>query len=100
LLPQELTVGELTALIKQTLEGSFYGLKVTGEISNFRPASSGHWFFALKDNDAVINAVMFKSVLWRVGFTPKNGDKVTVTGSIDVYPPRGTYQIVCSAMER
>lgn len=99
LLPQELTVGELTALIKQTLEGSFYGLKVTGEISNFRPASSGHWFFALKDNDAVINAVMFKSVLWRVGFTPKNGDKVTVTGSIDVYPPRGTYQIVCSAME-
>lgn len=99
LFPQELTVGELTKLIKTTLEGAFYGLKVSGEISNFRPASSGHWFFALKDKDAVINAVMFKASLWKVGFHPKDGDKVTVTGSLDVYPPRGTYQIICDTME-
>jgi exodeoxyribonuclease VII large subunit len=98
LFPQDITVGELTQLIKTTLEGSFYGLKVTGEISNFRPASTGHWFFALKDKDAVIGAVMFKNALWRVGFIPKDGDKVTVTGSIDVYPPRGTYQIKCDSM--
>ena len=45
----DLTVSELTSLIKRTLEEGFYGLKVTGEISNFRPSSTGHWFFILKD---------------------------------------------------
>ncbi|NCC66303.1 MAG: exodeoxyribonuclease VII large subunit, partial [Spirochaetia bacterium] len=96
----DLTVTELTQLIKRTLEEGFYALRVTGEISNFRPSSTGHWFFTLKDSSCAISAVMFKSVTWKVGFLPKEGDKVTVLGSLDVYGSRGTYQIKCESMEK
>lgn len=96
----ELSVSELTSLIKQTLEQGFYGLKVTGEISNFRPSSSGHWFFTLKDASCSISAVMFKGSTWKVDFTPQEGDKVTVTGGLDVYGARGTYQLKCDTMEK
>ncbi|WP_320127426.1 exodeoxyribonuclease VII large subunit [uncultured Sphaerochaeta sp.] len=96
----ELTVSDLTNLIKATLEEGFYGLQVTGEISNFRPSSTGHWFFTLKDNQCAISAVMFKGSTWKVGFAPKEGDRVTVKGSLDVYGSRGTYQIKCETMER
>jgi exodeoxyribonuclease VII large subunit len=96
----ELTVSELTSLIKRTLEEGFYGLKVTGEISNFRPSSTGHWFFTLKDTNSQISAVMFKGSTWKVDFTPCEGDKVTVTGNLDVYGARGTYQIKCESMEK
>ncbi|HPZ15238.1 MAG TPA: exodeoxyribonuclease VII large subunit [Sphaerochaeta sp.] len=68
-----LTVSELTSLIKRTLEEGFYGLSVSGEISNFRPSSTGHWFFTLKDEGASISAVMFKSSTWRVDFPPRTG---------------------------
>ena len=94
----KLTVGELTNLIKTTLEGSFYGLTVEGEISGFRPASTGHWYFSLKDKDAVISCAMWRSNAARVQFRPKDGMKVTVTGNISVSEPRGTYQIVCTTM--
>lgn len=100
LLNTELTVSELTGLIKQTLEEGFYGLKVSGEISNFRPSSSGHWFFTLKDSSCAISAVMFKGSTWKLDFTPQEGDKVVVTGSIDVYGARGTYQLKCDTMEK
>jgi exodeoxyribonuclease VII large subunit len=100
LFQQALTVSELTKLIKATLEEGFYGLQVSGEISNFRPSSTGHWFFTLKDSSCAISAVMFKGSTWKVGFVPREGDKVTVKGSLDVYGPRGTYQIKCESMER
>lgn len=95
-----LSVGDLTALLKQTIEGAFYGLTVEGEISNFRPSSTGHWYFTLKDERAAINAVMFKNKLWRLPFVPKDGDKVVVTGKLDVYEQRGTYQIICESMKQ
>lgn len=94
------SVRDLTTLIKTTLEGSFYGLTVEGEISNFRPASSGHWYFQLNDREAAIQAVMFKQRTWRLPFVPKDGDAVTVTGNISVYEKRGTYQIICESMIR
>ena len=96
----ELTVTELTTLIKKTLEEGFYGLSVTGEISNFRPSSTGHWFFTLKDEACSISAVMFKSATWKVDFNPQEGDKVTVKGSLDVYGARGTYQIKVDTMQK
>ena len=95
----KLTVSELTSLIKTTLEGSFYGLTVEGEISGFRPASTGHWYFSLKDQNAVISCTMWRSTIPRVSFKPKDGMKVVVTGSISVFEPRGTYQIICSSMK-
>lgn len=94
------SVDDLTTLIKQTLEGSFYGLTVTGEISNFRPASSGHWYFQLNDSEASIQGVMFKQKSWRLPFVPKDGDRVIVTGNVSVYARRGSYQIICETMTR
>lgn len=93
-----ITVTELTRSIKRVLEEGFPFFSVAGEISNFRPASSGHWFFTLKDEGAQIGCVLFRSQAWKVSFTPQDGDKVTVTGSLDLYPPRGTYQIRCETM--
>lgn len=95
----KLTVSELTSLVKTTLEGSFYNLTVEGEISGFKPASTGHWYFSLKDEGAVISAVIWRSTISRISFTPKDGQRVVVKGSISVYGPRGTYQIVCTSME-
>ena len=95
----KLSVSELTGLIKTTLEGSFYGLTVEGEISGFRPASTGHWYFSLKDQSAVISCTMWRSSIPRVPFKPKDGMKVIVTGSLSVFEPRGTYQIICTSMK-
>ncbi len=95
----KLTVSELTALVKNTLEGSFYNLTVEGEISGFRPASTGHWYFSLKDNGAVLSAAMWRSNIHKVGFIPKDGQRVIVRGNLSVYEQRGTYQIICTSME-
>ena len=95
----KLSVSELTSLIKTTLEGSFYGLTVEGEISGFRPASTGHWYFSLKDQNAVIGCCMWRSTIPRVAFKPRDGMKVIVTGSISVFEPRGSYQIICTSMK-
>ena len=100
LLGMELSVTDLTTLIKRTLEEGFYGLRVSGELSNFRPASSGHWFFTIKDSSSALSAIMFKSSAWKVNFKPQEGDKVVVTGSLDVYAARGTYQLKCDTMEK
>lgn len=95
----KLTVSQLTEVIKETLEGSFYDLTVEGEISGFKPASTGHWYFSLKDKTAVIGAAMWRSNIPRVGFIPKDGQRVIVKGSISVYEPRGTYQIICTSIK-
>ena len=95
----KLSVSELTSLIKTTLEGSFYGLTVEGELSGFKPSSTGHWYFSLKDQNAVVGCCMWRSTVARVNFRPKDGMKVIVTGSISVFEPRGTYQIICTSMK-
>ena len=97
--PRKLTVSELTDLIRLSLEEQFSGLIVEGEISNFRPSSTGHIYFTLKDAGAVISAVMFKNRLRQLLFDPKDGMLVRVKGNISVYPQRGNYQIICEEME-
>jgi exodeoxyribonuclease VII large subunit len=94
------TVGRLTGLIKQSLELSFSHISVEGEISNFRPAASGHWYFQLSDASASLQAVMFKQHSWKLGFVPQDGDKVIVEGSISVYEKRGVYQIICTGIRK
>lgn len=93
-------VSEITTHIKELLESSFPAVSIEGELSNFRPASSGHWYFTLKDQDAVIQAVMFKYRSARVRFQPADGLKVIVRGNISVYAKRGNYQIICESMEK
>jgi exodeoxyribonuclease VII large subunit len=90
---QIITVSDLTKEIKFTLEENFSRISVIGEISNFKAHYSGHWYFNLKDSDAVINCTMWKGFNNLVFFTPQDGMKVIVNGKITVYPPRGNYQI-------
>ena len=96
---KHLTVSELTEQIRLNLEGSFSYVCVEGEISNCRPASSGHLYFSLKDSTAKIDAIMFKNKLRTINFEPKDGMLMRVRGSLSVYAPRGSYSIVCEEME-
>jgi exodeoxyribonuclease VII large subunit len=81
-------VFELTNLIKTRLETDFSSLKVEGEISNYRPSSSGHVYFTLKDEKSVISAVIFKNQASMLNFSPKDGQYVEVIGRLSVYAPR------------
>lgn len=93
-----LSVSELTFFIKNKLEQSFAQINLEGEISNFRPAASGHYYFTLKDAEAVISAVMFRGRLGLLKFIPSDGKKVIVSGRLSVYAKRGNYQIICEDM--
>ena len=93
-------VGEITFLIKNALEERFPVVRVKGEISNFRPAASGHCYFNLKDRDAVLTSVLFRQQRQGLDFTPSDGMSVTVIGRITVYPQRGNYQLICESMEQ
>ncbi len=96
---QIFTVSELTQSIKFVLESAFDNISVEGEISNFKSHISGHWYFNLKDENAVINCTMWRGLNNYVFFTPQDGMKVVVTGRITVYPPRGNYQIDVRSMK-
>lgn len=95
-----LTVSQLTELIKTMLENSFQNILLRGEISNFKPSTSGHLYFSLKDADAQISAVMFRGNAQYLGFQPKDGTMVQVRGKISVYAPRGNYQLIITSMEK
>jgi len=99
-LAQKLTVSELTELIRANLEEGFPQVVVEGELSNYRPSSSGHLYFTLKDAGASISAIMFKNRLRSLTFEPKDGMLLKVRGSLSVYAQRGTYSIVCEEIER
>ena len=95
------TVSDINQYIK-ALIGNDENLKyiyVKGEISNFKMASNGHFYFSLKDDKSLIGAMMFSSYAGRINFKPENGQEVVVFGSIDAYPGRGTYQIIVYQME-
>lgn len=95
------TVSQLTNTIKNLLEGqqSFQGFVLKGEISNFVSHRTGHLYFALKDENAQIRAIMFGGHARGLNFKPKDGDKVTVTGSISLYAPQGSYSIQVTSMQ-
>lgn len=93
------SVSQITSLIKEILETSFQTITIEGEISNWRPSSSGHIYFTLKDNLSQIKAVIFRSAAYKLSFNPKDGDKVRCTGNLTVYAAQGNYQIIISKME-
>ena len=93
-----LSVSELTRLIKSSLESAFPRVWIQGEISNAKLHSSGHFYFTLKDEGAQLSAVMWRSRVQGLLFSPEDGMKVQARGTITVYPPRGSYQIDVSSL--
>lgn len=91
------SVSELTRSIQFTLEKQFGSVAVTGELSNFKQHSSGHRYFSLKDAQAQISGVMWRSRT--LSFTPADGMQVVARGKITVYPPRGNYQLDCASLQ-
>jgi exodeoxyribonuclease VII large subunit len=98
--PPVLTVTALNQQVARLLERSFPLVWIGGEISNFTRASSGHWYFTLKDEAAQVRAVMFRSRAQLAGFTPREGDKVEVRALVTLYGARGDYQINVEAIRR
>ncbi|MCE9565572.1 MAG: exodeoxyribonuclease VII large subunit [Planctomycetes bacterium] len=92
--PEPLTVSALTAQLKGLVEGRFQSVWVTGEVSNFTRASSGHWYFTLKDAGAQLKAAMFRGFNLRMRFDPKDGLEIIARGRLTVYDPRGDYQLI------
>ncbi len=93
------TVSEITRGIKNTLENQFASVWVEGEISNFVHHSSGHMYFSLKDQASVLQAALFKNINQGLKFQLGAGIQVVCFGKIDVYPPRGQYQIIITKIE-
>jgi exodeoxyribonuclease VII large subunit len=96
----ELSVSELSAALKRTVEERFGFVRVRGEISNYRgPHASGHVYFSLKDQSARIDAVIWKGVFARLKTKPQEGLEVVATGKITTYPGKSTYQIIIDELE-
>jgi len=96
----EFTVSELSSALKRTVEDAYGHVRVRGEISGFRgPHASGHCYFALKDESAKIEAVIWKGVHGRMRVKPQEGLEVIATGKLTTYPGSSKYQIVIEAIE-
>lgn len=93
--PEAYSVGAITRMIKDNLEGAFHSLWVEGEISNYTHHSSGHRYLSLKDDRAVLKVVMWRSVGAHLKFEPEAGQKVLAYGDISVYEKGGAYQLSC-----
>src|SRR5262249_404693 len=88
-----ISVGEFTRSVKGLLEESYPAVWIAGEISNLARPSSGHIYLKLKDREAVLSAVIWRAVAYRLRFDPRDGLEVVARGRLTVYPPRGEYQL-------
>ena len=94
-----LSVSEISTLLKRTVEDRFGFVRIRGEISGFKRAASGHLYCSLKDENAKIDAVMWKGSAGRLAFRPEDGIEVIATGRLTTYAGRSSYQIVMETME-
>lgn len=94
-----LSVTELTIQVRSALEARFSSVWVEGEISNFKMAASGHWYFTIKDEGAQLHAKCFRGVNGRIRFRPSDGLQVRVRGRLSVYEPRGEYELIVEALD-
>lgn len=97
--PQVYSVEQLNTQIRSVIEGQLGVVWLQAEISNFKPHSSGHFYFSLKDSKSQISAVMFRGFNSKLKFKPHDGLEVLIKGRVTVYEPRGSYQIACETME-
>lgn len=97
--PRALSVSELTARIKILVEGHFMDVMVEGEVSNFRRHTSGHWYFTLKDEGAMVRCASFRMQNRLIRFTPEDGLSVRAHGRLSLYEARGEYQLLVEFLE-
>lgn len=95
----EYSVSELAGALKKTVEERFGFVRVRGEISGLKRAASGHCYFDIKDEKAVLNSVCWKGVAARLAVQPEQGMEVIATGKISTYPGRSNYQMVVDSLE-
>ncbi|MFN0047256.1 MAG: exodeoxyribonuclease VII large subunit [Sphingorhabdus sp.] len=96
---QAMSVSELSSALKRTVEDRFGHVRVRGEISGYKRAASGHIYFSLKDENARLDAVMWKGGAARLPFVPEDGLDVVATGKLTTYAGRSNYQIVVESLE-
>src|SRR6185437_2075699 len=94
-----LSVSQFTAQIKGVLENTFHDVAVVGEVSNFKTQPSGHWYFSLKDENSTLVCACFRNANAAIKFDLQDGLKVIARGRLDVYPPRGSYQLIVQTIE-
>ncbi|HEY1798368.1 MAG TPA: exodeoxyribonuclease VII large subunit [Stellaceae bacterium] len=95
----EYTVSELSAALKRSIEDNFAVVRVRGEVSGFKRVASGHCYMALKDADAVIDAVCWRTTAIRMAVKPEDGMEVICTGRLTTYPGRSKYQLIIDKIE-
>ncbi len=91
-----ISVSELNLLVAEAIrrEPRIRSVNVRGEVSGFRPhLASGHWYFSLKDEESAVNCVMFRQNTFHARIKPRDGDRVLLSGYVDVYPRNGSYQL-------
>jgi len=93
------TVSTFTSEIKDILESAYPFIWIKGEVSNFKKAASGHYYFTLKDDGAQLNAVMFRNQNRQLKFEPEDGFVLIGFGRLSLYEPRGTYQVIFEYLE-
>ena len=95
----EYTVSELSQALRRSIEDNFGYVRVRGEISGFKRHSSGHCYLALKDSDAVLDAVCWRMTAMRLAVKPEDGMEVVCTGRLTTFPGRSKYQLVIDTIE-
>src|SRR5215472_16225444 len=95
----EYTVSELSRALKRSIEENFAYVRVRGEISGWKRHNSGHCYLALKDNDAVLDAVCWRTTAIRLGIRPEDGMEVVCTGRLTTFPGRSKYQLIIDTIE-
>mgnify|MGYP003056799660 CR=1 FL=1 len=93
-----LSVTELNGIVADLLTQNIPLLWLSGEISNFTRAASGHWYFTLKDDKAQVRTVMFRNRAQLADFMPKDGDHVEIRATVSLYTPRGDFQLNAEAI--
>ena len=96
-----LSVTQLNEYVRRSFASDpmLHGICLTGELSNLKRHSSGHWYFTLKDEEAAINCAMFRQAAFGLRFRPENGQRVRVFGSVGLYTKTGSYQFYADSME-
>lgn len=96
----EFTVSEISGALKKTVEDTFGNVRIRGEISGYRgPQSSGHAYFALKDDKARLEAVIWRSAMGRLKFMPEEGMEIIASGKLSTYPGSSKYQLIIESFE-